>query len=79
MGKRKDFIFGLDDDQLYSASSLADEAVKTEVIHTEKRKNFRQNLNHWKPKTSPDGFIDIPQQGPIPAWFGWRWKSVYKK
>ena len=47
--------------------------VRLRIRHT----LARFATNHCFPKTG-DGLVMLPQQAPVPGWFGWRWKQAMR-
>lgn len=70
----------LEPDTMYSASMIADLGVEMGLIEEKKeRKNFRINITQMKnarkrEMKDPEGFVDVVQQSPQPAWSGKTWK-----
>ena len=77
----------LEEDQLYSPATIAafakdhgmlnhaGKAPKPLQIQRIRIAMGRLSNNHKFPDDG-DGFLKIPGQAPVPAWFGWRWKAA---
>ncbi|MDJ0835088.1 MAG: hypothetical protein QNK37_01145 [Acidobacteriota bacterium] len=72
--KYSSYIEALEDNQLYAAGT-----IPTVANPTKRRRMRIAFINIQKKAGFPaggDGVLIIPGQGPLPGWFGWRWKAA---
>lgn len=72
-------LLALEDHDLYTPALIANFAINNQWIPVEDRQRLRINMsrfgrNHNFP-IKGDGFVTLPGLGPIPAYWGHRWKA----
>ena len=82
-------IEAMDEGDLYSPAAIVKFAeengfLKSDPEKPKKRRLEKQRIriamgrysnNHEFPDEG-DGYLKVPGQAPVPAWFGWRWKAA---
>lgn len=81
MAKYDDLLASLDNDELYSAGKIVQMArLNHQLTAFSDLLRLRINLNARATQgqfpDEGDGWVKLPGQGPVPGWFGWRWKGL---
>jgi hypothetical protein len=88
--KYDQLIRALEDNKIYTPSTIAVYAVETGWVDTRDPEQRRLEMlrvrvamgrfsnNHAFPDNG-DGMVNLPGQSPTPGWYGWRWKEARRK
>ena len=89
--KYKDLLLSLEDDDIYTPSTIATLAKHCGMFKPEKEDPRARRLEHHRIRITMgrfsnnnnfpndgDGQVTVKGQPPIPGWFGWRWKAAIK-
>jgi len=87
--KYRHIILALDDNVLYSPSSIAEFAAEKDMLETSNEVDeqhaklriricFGRRSRAYLYPRKGDGLLEPPGQSVTPAWYGWRWKGTLR-